>query len=107
MKKVNKTDAATLLNNFKVDLYITALTAVEVALITHSVMYCEIFSTVMAIMVLSLSALAPDHSLLMLLCCAYCHVFPDNGESHTSLPGRAHPLSWPGTSEGILKFANR
>lgn len=45
MKKVNKTDAATLLNNFKVDLYITALTAVEIVLITHSVMYCEIFST--------------------------------------------------------------
>lgn len=44
MKKVNKTDAATLLNNFKVELYITALTAVEVVLITHSVMYCGIFS---------------------------------------------------------------
>jgi len=46
VKKVNKTDAATLLNNFKVDINITALTAVEVVLITHSVMYCgEIFST--------------------------------------------------------------
>ena len=100
MKKVNKTDAATLLNNFKVDLYITALTAVEVVLITHSVMYCSthyhgnvlntrvvpiginpqkgylVGNCVMAIMVLSLSALAPDHSLLVLLCCAYLSCVP-------------------------------